>query len=128
MRARPRPAFAAVGEALQVAGDIAFVLAKDPADKNTATQTAAKKEKKKASPEAQALQKRTFNAEKTLDKLTKQMEAIEAAMLDKTGAPQMLANMTQDQLVKHRADIAKKLAAAEAEWMQVSEILETIDA
>ncbi len=107
---------------------IAFVLAKDPSDKNTAGQAEGKKEKKKASPEAQAMQKRVFNAEKTLDKLTKQMEAIEAAMLDTTGAPQMLANMTPDQLAKHRADVAKKLAAAEAEWMQVSEILETIDA
>ena len=107
---------------------IAFVLAKDPADKNAAGQAVTKKEKKKVSPEAQALQKRAFNAEKTLEKLTKQMESIDAAMLDTTGAPQMLANMTPDQLAKHRADVAKKLATAEAEWMQVSEILETIDA
>lgn len=107
---------------------IAFVLAKDPADKNTATQAAGKKEKKKLSPEAQALQKRVFNAEKTLEKLTKQMAAIEAAMLNRTGAPQMLANMTAEQLTKHHADTTKKLAAAEAEWMEVSEILETMDA
>ena len=107
---------------------IAFVLAKEPADKNTATPVTGKKEKKKLSPEAQALQKRVFNAEKTLEKLTKQMAAIEAARLDRTGAPQMLANMTADQLAKHHAETAKKLATAEAEWMQVSEILETMDA
>lgn len=107
---------------------IAFVLAKDPADKNSAGPTEAKKEKKKLSPEAQAMQKRVFNAEKTLEKLTKQMAAIEAAMLDQGGAPQMLANMSAEQLAKHHGDTAKKLAAAEAEWMQVSEILETIDA
>jgi ATP-binding cassette subfamily F protein 3 len=112
---------------------IAFVLSKDsgPA-RGKSEPKLSKKDARKAAAEArekgQELRKRAKQAEAELAKLTDTRTAIDAAMFDPTTAPQPLAKLTMTELMKHRAELEAKIAAAELAWMEANEAIESIAA
>ena len=114
---------------------IAFVLAKDPSGSKGGEggKTGVnKKEQRRANAEArekgQALRKAAKAAEAELERQTKLLSAIDQAMFDPKTATAALARMTMTELMKHRADVQKDIAAAEAKWLEASEALEGIAA
>jgi len=110
---------------------IGFVLAGDqkPAgkaekiDKKEARRLAAQAREKGA-----ALRKRAMEAESELVRLTAQRSAIERAMFDPSGADASLAGRSITALLKERADIERRIEAAERAWLVASEALETMAA
>jgi len=87
----------------------------------------AKKDRKAAAQEreqAQALRKQVREHESAMEKLTAERSAIDLAMFDPSKATPALAKLTMTDLMKRRAEIEDKLAAAEARWMEASEQLE----
>jgi ATP-binding cassette subfamily F protein 3 len=71
-----------------------------------------------------ALRKRAKDAEETLAKLTEQRAAVERAMFDPNGADASLVKLTMTDLMKRRAELEAKIAAAEALWLEATEALE----
>ena len=90
-----------------------------------------KKDQRKAAAEAreqsQALRKRARSAEAELERLTAERSAIDQAMFDPKGAAPALAKLTMTELMKRRADLETRIAAAELAWLEASEALETTD-
>ena len=115
---------------------IAFVLAKEPAgarkDGPNGEPKLNKKDQRKANAEArekgQALRKHARKVESDLERLTAQRSAIDLAMFDPSAADAALARLNMTELMKHRAETAKQIAAAEAAWLEVSEVLESVAA
>jgi ATP-binding cassette subfamily F protein 3 len=91
-----------------------------------------KKEDRRAAAAArergQELRSRAKAAEAETARLAAQRSAIDQAMFDPSGAHKELASLTMTELMKRRADLDRKLAAAEAEWLNASEALEEIAA
>jgi ATP-binding cassette subfamily F protein 3 len=88
---------------------------------------AAKKDKKTAAQDrekAQALRKAAQDAEAVTVKLTAEQSALDKAMFDPSTAEPALAKLPMSELMKRRADVADKLEAAEAKWLEASEALE----
>lgn len=116
------------GTAKEYAGSmedyIAFVLAGDGGGEGAKAKAAKKDDKPQLSAAAVALQKRAHEAEALVAKLTKQLGAIDRAMLDPSTAEAWLARLTPADLTKQHAQISKKLEAAEAVWFEISETLE----
>jgi ATP-binding cassette subfamily F protein 3 len=54
--------------------------------------------------------------------------AIDRAMFDPAGAEASLAKLTMTELMKRRADVERKIKAAEAQWLEASEALEQLAA
>ena len=108
----------------------AMVLAGDPEPareakanrKDERRQAAALREK------GQSLRKQAKAAEAEMAKLSDLRSAIDRAMFDPKGADKALAGLTMTELMKKRGEIEKKIAAAEAEWMEASEALEGLAA
>jgi len=113
---------------------IALVLSGEGASSGDAASKTkvSRKDERRASAEAReksvALRKRAHEAEALVAKLSKQRSAIDRAMFDPSTAEPWLARMTMGELSKQRADVAKKLEAAEANWLEISEELETAEA
>ena len=115
---------------------IAYVLAKDPpaARKDGGDRPAAvnKKDQRKNAAEAreksQHLRKQAKTAEAEMEKLSAQLSTIDQAMFDPSSAKPPLANLTMTDLMVRRSEVEKKIAAAEAIWMEASEALETFSA
>ena len=113
---------------------IAFVLAKDPASarKDDGARGINKKDQRKAAAEAreksQELRRRARQAEAELEKLTVQRSAVDQAMFDPKSAEAALARLTMTDLMKRRADLEARIAAAEAAWVEASEALEAVAA
>jgi len=113
---------------------IAFVLAKDPAParRDDTNRGVNKKDQRKAAAQArekgQELRKRARSAEAELEKLTAERSAIDQAMFDPSSADAALARLTMTDLMKRRAGIEARIAAAEAAWLEANEALETIAA
>ena len=111
---------------------IAFVLAKEPAAarKDDAGKTVNKKDQRKANAEAREKykeqQKQARKAETELERLTAERSAIDLAMFDPTKAAAALAKLTMTDLMKRRAELEARIGAAEATWLEVSEVLEGI--
>jgi ATP-binding cassette, subfamily F, member 3 len=86
-----------------------------------------KKEERKAAAaarEAAALARKELNsAEAEMAKLTERLSQIDKAMFDPSAAVGADAKLTMTELMKLRAEIAEKIAEAEAKWMQASELL-----
>jgi ATP-binding cassette, subfamily F, member 3 len=86
-----------------------------------------KKEERKAAAaarEAAALARKTLNtAEAEMAKLTQRLSEIDKAMFDPSSAVCSDAKLTMTELMKLRAEVADKIAVAEAHWMQASELL-----
>jgi ATP-binding cassette subfamily F protein 3 len=108
---------------------IAFVLAKDPVDKASKSD---RKEARRAAAEAreksQELRKAAKAAEAELAKLSEAQSAVDRAMFDPSSADAGLAKLTMTELMKRRAELAEKIEAAEAAWLEASEALEGIAA
>ncbi|MGH6616290.1 ABC-F family ATP-binding cassette domain-containing protein [Sphingomonas sp.] len=86
-----------------------------------------KKDKKTAAQDrekAQALRKAVQDAEAVTVKLTAEQSALDKAMFDPSTAEPALAKLPMSELMKRRADVAEKLEAAEAKWLEASEALE----
>jgi ATP-binding cassette subfamily F protein 3 len=112
---------------------IAFVLSSDGASGGGGAKTRVnKKDERRANAEAReksvALRKRAHEAEALVAKLSKQRSAIDRAMFDPATAEAWLSRMSMSDLMKQRADVAAKLEAAEAVWLEISEELETVEA
>ncbi len=117
---------------------IAFVLAKEPAagrkadGDGGAARGVNKKDQRKANAEAreksQDLRKRAKVAEAEMAKLTGQRNAVDQAMFDPASAEPSLAKLTITELMKRRADIEKRIEAAEADWLEASEALDAFAA
>ena len=115
---------------------IAFVLAKDPAQSrgggahDNDNRKINKKDQRKAAAEArekgQAMRKRANAAEAELAKLTAQLKAVDQAMFDPKSAEAHLAKLTMTELMKHRAELEVRIAAAETAWLEASEALEAL--
>ncbi|MEA3264588.1 MAG: ABC-F family ATP-binding cassette domain-containing protein [Pseudomonadota bacterium] len=115
---------------------IAFVLAKDPAQSrgggahDNYDRKINKKDQRKAAAEArekgQAMRKRANAAEAELGKLTAQLKAVDQAMFDPKSAEAHLAKLTMTELMKHRAELEVRIAAAETAWLEASEALEAL--
>jgi ATP-binding cassette, subfamily F, member 3 len=86
-----------------------------------------KKEERKAAAaarEAAALARKTLNsAEAEMAKLTERLSEIDKAMFDPSSATGADAKLTMTELMKLRAEVADKIAVAEAHWLQASELL-----
>jgi ATP-binding cassette subfamily F protein 3 len=112
---------------------IAFVLAKAPAGERASSEPKlSKKDQRKAAAEArekgQALRNQAKQAEAKLAKLTDQRSEIDKAMFDPKSATAALAKLTMTDLMKHRAEIETQIEAAEAQWLEACEALETVGA
>ena len=113
---------------------IAFVLAKDPAGGrgNGGGKGINRKDARKAAAEArekgQAMRKRAKAAEAELEKLVAQRNAIDQAMFDPKSAAPALTSLTMTELMKRRAELDGRVAAAEAAWLHASETIEAITA
>ncbi|HEY0147626.1 MAG TPA: ABC-F family ATP-binding cassette domain-containing protein [Allosphingosinicella sp.] len=77
---------------------------------------------------SKALRNEAKAAESELAKLSAQRNAIEHAMFDPSAAEAPLANLTMTELMKRRAEVAAKIEAAEARWLQASEAVEATEA
>ena len=111
---------------------IAFVLAKPTDNREGKAKGLNKKDQRKANAEARqkglALMKSAKNAEADMEKLIAARDAVDLAMTDPAKAIPGLAKMTMTDLMKRRADIEAKIAAAEALWMAANEELEVVEA
>ncbi len=105
----------------------AMVLAGDPAAEKAQPKVSRKDERRLAAAareQSQALRQRAKSAEAEIAKLTAQRSAIDRAMFDPSQAEKEYARLTMTDLLKRRADVERKLDAAEASWLEASEQLE----
>ena len=105
---------------------IGFVLAGDqkPAgDAEKVNKKEARRLAAQAREKGSALRKRASEAETELARLTAQRSAIERAMFDPSGVDASLAGRTMTDLLKERADIERRIEAAESAWLVASEAL-----
>lgn len=111
---------------------IAFVLAKEPPAEGGGEAKASRKDARRAAAEARekgnALRKAAKAAEAELAKLQQQLSALDRAMFDPGSAEPQLTKLTMTELMKRRADVAARVEAAEAEWLEASEALEALAA
>ena len=112
---------------------IAYVLAKEPpVSREDGSRAPNKKDQRKAAAEAreksQHLRKQAKTAESELEKLGGQLSVIDQAMFDPGTAKAPLANLTMTELMLRRSEVEKKMAAAEATWLEASEALEAFSA
>ncbi len=111
---------------------IAFVLSKDAADTDREVAKLNRKDARRAAAEARekgnVLRKAAREAEAELAKLTEQRSAVDRAMFDPSSADPALSKLTMGDLMKRRADLEARIAAAEAVWLEASEALETMAA
>jgi ATP-binding cassette subfamily F protein 3 len=93
---------------------------------------ASRQEERRAAAEArskqQALRQRIGEIEKTMAKLTATCSAIDRAMFDPSSAEPALAKLSMSELMKRRAEAASALEAAELDWVEANEQVETIPA
>jgi ATP-binding cassette subfamily F protein 3 len=111
---------------------IKLVLGGDAKDGAKAGKKANKKEDRRLAAEArereQALRKDAKAAEAEIARLGAEKSAIDHAMFAPSDARADLAKLTMTDLMKRRADVAAKLEAAEARWLEASEALEGVEA
>ncbi|HEY1145009.1 MAG TPA: ATP-binding cassette domain-containing protein, partial [Allosphingosinicella sp.] len=74
---------------------------------------------------AQGLRKRAKAAEEAIAKLTARRSAIDRAMFDPASAEPADRDLSMTQLMKARAEVERKLEAAEEEWLELGEALES---
>ena len=64
------------------------------------------------------------DAEAEMAKLEKERTAVDRAMFDPSTAEPKLAKLSMTELMKRRAELTDKIEAAEARWMEASEVLD----
>jgi ATP-binding cassette subfamily F protein 3 len=91
-----------------------------------------KKEARRVAAEARekgaALRKRAKESEAEVARLANLRSAIERAMFDPSTADSTLSGLTMSELMKRRAEVERKIGAAEGAWLEASEALEAIAA
>jgi ATP-binding cassette subfamily F protein 3 len=111
---------------------IAFVLTRDAGTGGQADAKINRKDARRAAAQARekgiSLRRRAQQAEAEMARLASQRSAIDQAMFDPSSADAALAKLTMSDLMKRRAALEEKIAAAEADWVAVSEELELIAA
>jgi len=73
---------------------------------------------------SQSLRRDAKAAEAEIARLTAERSAVDLAMFDPGSAEAGLAKLTMTELMKRRAEIERKLEAAEAKWLEASEALD----
>jgi ATP-binding cassette subfamily F protein 3 len=110
----------------------AFILSKDGAAGKGAGAKGGKKADRQAAAEArekaQGLRKQVAKAEAEMARLSAERSALDRAMFDPAGAEPRFAKLAMSDLMKKRADVAEALEEAEAEWMALTERLESVAA
>jgi ATP-binding cassette subfamily F protein 3 len=110
----------------------ALILQKDNGSGGKSAPKANRKDERRAAAAARekskALRTEAKAAEAEMAKLTAQRGAVDHAMFDPSAAEAALAKLTMTELMKRRAEIDAKLAAAEARWLQASEAVEATEA
>ena len=110
---------------------IAMIL-KGDAGKADGLSKADRKAEKKAAADAREkqaeLRKDAKDAESEIAKLTARRKALDEAMFAPDQAQGDLARLTMTELMKQRAEVADRLDAIEAKWLEISEVLEAIAA
>jgi ATP-binding cassette, subfamily F, member 3 len=105
----------------------ALVLARDAGPAKPQARASRKDERRLAAAareQGQVLRQRAKTAEAEIVKLTALRSAIDRAMFDPAGAEAGLARLTMTELMKRRAEVERKLEAAESQWLEASEALE----
>jgi ATP-binding cassette subfamily F protein 3 len=109
----------------------ALVLAKGSSDAKRGPKGNRKEDRRAAAAargRGQELRMRAKAAEAETAKLAALRSAIDQAMFDPSSAQKELARLTMTELMKRRADVERRLVAAEAEWLNASEALEQLAA
>ncbi len=106
-----------------------FVLGKNQEEKSEGKSGGGnrKEERRQAAERRKQLSevRKTLNAaEKDMEMYSITVSAIDQAMFDPSSAEEQLAGYTMTELMKLRAEMQEKLEAAEANWMEASDILE----
>ena len=60
-----------------------------------------------------------------MEKLAATRSAIDRAMFDPSSADKSLAGLTMTELMKRRAETERRIEAAEAQWLEACEALES---
>jgi ATP-binding cassette subfamily F protein 3 len=123
------------GQAKEFEGSLddytSFVLQKDPVADKGGSKSSRKDERRAAAAareKSQSLRNEAKAAEAEVAKLTALRSAVEHAMFDPSGAEAGLAKLTMTELLKRRAEVERKLEAAEARWLEATEKLEQVEA
>jgi ATP-binding cassette subfamily F protein 3 len=74
--------------------------------------------------QSKSLRQKASAAEAELARLAAQRSAVDQAMFDPKAAEPALSKLTMTELMKRRAELEAKIAAAEAKWLEASEALE----
>jgi ATP-binding cassette subfamily F protein 3 len=120
------------GRATEFAGSLDdytdMILGKGPASSDGGGGKTDKKADRRAAAQAReqnkALRTAVTTAEKEMEALTEQRSRIERAMFDPSSADPAERNCTMSDLMVRRGEVEKKLAAAEASWLEATEALE----
>ena len=121
------------GTAAEYAGSmetyIDFVLGRNqPKPENKGKERPAKAEPKPDAPswgEMRDLRKQIAKAETTIAGLQARLDEIDRAMADPAAAPKPLAGLNLGELARRRSALADELETTEAQWLQLSERLDT---
>jgi ATP-binding cassette subfamily F protein 3 len=108
---------------------IDFVLGRNPPKGDSKPRPAPSSRKQPAASweEMRELRKQVTRAEAAIGRFQAQIEEIDRAMVDPSGRPQAMARLTIAELATRRAGLCDELAAAETQWLELSERLETCD-
>lgn len=108
-----------------------FVLGKNQEPKTGSAGSSNRKEERRKAAERRekqgAIRKSIKAAEKDMEMYSVTISAIDRAMFDPASAEKQLADYTMTELMKLRAEMQAKLEAAEGQWMEASDFLETGD-
>jgi len=88
----------------------------------------ARRQAAEAREQSQSLRRRVKELEAELARLTGQRSDVDRAMFDPGNATPPLGKLTMSELMKRRADLEDQIAAAEAAWLESSEMLERLAA
>jgi ATP-binding cassette, subfamily F, member 3 len=109
----------------------ALVLQKDNGAAKGAEKASRKDDRRAAAAareKSQSLRRDAKAAEAEIARLTAQRSAVDLAMFDPGSAEAALAKLTMTELMKRRAELEAKIAAAEARWLEASEAIEAVAA
>ena len=85
-----------------------------------------KKAAQQAREKSAELKRTARAAEDELARLTAEKSAVDRATFDPAGAEPRFATLTMSELMKRGSDLATRIAAAEARWLEASEAIETV--
>ena len=108
---------------------IDFVLGRNQSDTSSTSRADTKPARKPgnlAREELKALRKKVTEAETRMNRLQRQLSALEAALGDPTAATGEFKGLAIGELGRHHTAVATDLEAAEMAWLEASEALDTV--